>query len=141
MFQLQNRSEARELIGECESFLNGCFAEHLLAEGAVVPTWAWMNLLAHGTTEDLAAPPVRLTDLPRSLDPWVQARAYLAAELLDVVDARTPLVTVQRDTLIPLELAMMQRGPDDDRRPAAWVAEVTAALERRARDRRALGWA
>ena len=50
-----------EVLGlECEAFLSGSLAEFWDDRGVVVPVWAWMNLLAHGTetliTETVARP-------------------------------------------------------------------------------------
>ena len=39
---------------ECEAFLNGTLAEYWEDKGIVVPVWAWINLLAHGSAAQIA---------------------------------------------------------------------------------------
>jgi hypothetical protein len=140
MFNLTGRAPTHELVAECESFLSGDLAERLLADGAVVPVWMWMNLLAHGTVDDLADPPRAIPGLPLSLEPWVQARAYLAGEILGVVESGTPILTLQREVLIPIERELARGATPRDFCPADWVGDVLAAMDRRAAQRRARGW-
>jgi hypothetical protein len=51
-----DRSEAifRELVEDCEAFLAGRLVEFLERRKALVPAWAWTNLLAHGSVEQLS---------------------------------------------------------------------------------------
>jgi hypothetical protein len=137
MFE-EGRYEGKALARECEWFLAGRMAEHIFLNGGTVPLWAWMNLLAHGTLEDLQDRPGTFPETHPSVDPWVAARRYLADEILDVVAGGSPLLTVQREALIPLELELMHAPADLC--PADWVGLVTAALEHRAARRRAMGW-
>ena len=140
MFKLAGRAPTRGLVEECESFLSGGLVERLLADGAVVPVWMWMNLLAHGTVDDLVAPPRAIPGLPLYLEPWVEARAYLAGEILGVVESGTPILTLQREVLIPIERELARGSMARDLRPADWVGDVLAAMERRVAQRRARGW-
>ena len=88
------------MIEECEAFLAGRYAELLDSWGAVVPAWAWMNLVAHG--DEVA---LRCAMEERTMAGWRQARAYLAAVILDAVDDGTiVLADLQREVLVPLEL-------------------------------------
>lgn len=83
------------------AFLHGHYVEHCLSHGDAVPDWAWLNLLAHGTTDELRHD----SQAGRSGDHWHQARAFVADEILDhVARRRIPLETFQRDVLVPLEL-------------------------------------
>uniref|UniRef100_UPI00397DF477 hypothetical protein n=1 Tax=Salmonella sp. SAL4435 TaxID=3159890 RepID=UPI00397DF477 len=84
--------EGRALANDCESFLAGRLAEHLYLRQGGVPVWAWTNLLAHGTVDELRAPPGRFPGLPPVLEPWISARRYLAGEILDVVADGAPLL-------------------------------------------------
>ena len=65
--------------------------------GDSVPAWAWTNLLAHGTAEDLrtesGSPRLRGVGKYRQ---WRQARSYLAAEVLDCTGPCGSLLEVQR---------------------------------------------
>ena len=47
------RGLSREMVGECEAFLLGRYVEHLESRSLAVPVWAWTNVLAHGTSDDL----------------------------------------------------------------------------------------
>lgn len=94
-------SDGRLLAEECEAFLEGRIAELCADRGDPVPVWAWLNLLAHGTAEEVGA--VVLRD--RHADRWRQARAYVAGELLDHVEAAgEELLAFQQRVLVPLEL-------------------------------------
>jgi hypothetical protein len=98
---------ARELVEECEAFLEGRLVERLVDIGAPVPAWAWTNLLAHGTPEQLADPPIHGRRPGCALWAWSQGRALLAAEVLDRAAASGTLRTLQREVLVPLELELM----------------------------------
>jgi hypothetical protein len=116
-----------ELVAECEAFLLGHYAERLDNESSVVPVWAWTNLLAHGTEEE-----VRQVAAGGSLGPvhtrgWRSARAYLATELLTAVDRGSSLEDLQRNVLSPLELRLSaRRGASWDAQ--RWVETVRSAL-------------
>jgi hypothetical protein len=92
------------MVQECEAFLAGAYAELMLDRDAPVPVWAWMNLLAHGTEDQLRA----CAHTAPSLHRWRQARAYLAGELVNLVDrGALCLPEFQSQVLIPLELDVM----------------------------------
>jgi hypothetical protein len=99
--------QARTLIEECEAFLSGRYVELCEFRGDAVPVWAWLNLLAHGTDDDLRTVAAQRA----SADRWRQARTFLAGELLDLVDlagAGGPsLPLLQRDALVPFELDLI----------------------------------
>jgi hypothetical protein len=46
--------EERDLVRECEAFLLGGNARSLDHTGQVIPAWAWLNALAHGSAEEIA---------------------------------------------------------------------------------------
>ena len=119
--------DARELIDDCEHVLSGTYVEHLRSGQRRVPRWAWVNLLAHGSEDDLrtARSSLRAGALASE---WERARSFLAGEVLLVVDAGTTLTRLQATALIPLELELAA-----DPRTAIWpptrlVRAVTAAL-------------
>jgi hypothetical protein len=100
----RNDPEAVALVEECDAFLAGCYVELCEARGTPVAVWAWMNLLAHGTEDQLRA---GIAPRPNA-GPWRHARGFLAGELLDLADAgRLGLPEFQRDVLAPLELDVM----------------------------------
>ncbi|MDZ7733136.1 MAG: hypothetical protein U5R31_08465 [Acidimicrobiia bacterium] len=96
------------------AFVHGHYVEHCLSHGQAVPEWAWLNLLAHGTTHELS----HHSRAGRSGDQWHQARAFMADEILDHVARRQiPLTTFQTDVLVPLELDSIASR---SRRPCAF---------------------
>jgi hypothetical protein len=46
---------AEDLSAAAEAFLAGSYRTHLEAEARVIPAWAWVNQLAHGTLDDIEA--------------------------------------------------------------------------------------
>ena len=113
----------RELVGECDAFLSGCYVERLRQRLLPVPGWAWTNLLAHGSEQELRS------DASRPPDPldrhWPAARAYLSAQVLTAVERGRALPELQCEVLQPLELDLAALGCHD---PACWVRRVSAAL-------------
>ena len=95
------------MVRACETFLSGRYAEHVLAHGQGVPVWAWTNLLAHGSADDLgAARTAGDARAPDAVRLWYSARSYLSAEVLDRVSLHRVLSQLQADVLIPLELEL-----------------------------------
>ena len=93
--------EVDELVSESEDVLRGSYAERLLQARSPIPPWAWLNLLAHGTLNQLRA----LARQPAPQWVWPRARWFLVGEVLDVVDSgASSLRTLQREVLVPLEL-------------------------------------
>jgi hypothetical protein len=126
--------EAAELVEDCEAFLDGLYAELCESRGAPVPVWAWMNLLAHGTEEQL-----RTCVIPHpSGSAWHQARRFLACELLDATTGgRTSLAELQRDVLVPIELDVLSCPGADHWQPGQLVSGLLGALpDKRSRPRR-----
>ncbi len=59
---------------------------------------------------------------------WHQARSYLAVELLALAQRSAPLVELQQEVLVPLELELASRPEVAMWSPARWVTSVEAAL-------------
>ena len=92
------------LVAECDAFLGGRSAEMIEAAGLAPPPWAWMNLLAHGTEEQLRE---AASEIHRTVG-WRVPRAYVAGEMLQAIDqGRTTLRQLQWDVLVPLELDVL----------------------------------
>jgi hypothetical protein len=103
------------LAAEVEAFLAGRLVDHLSGRHQPVPPWAALNRLAHADLADL----LRLlegVDLGWLAHPssgqayWAPAERFVAGHLL--ATARTPedLGRVQRATLVPLELGLIERS-------------------------------
>jgi len=63
-----------------------------------------------------------------SLEPWSQARSYLAGEVVDRAHRNGPLGKVQVRVLVPLESDLASRPKVDWWRPGEWVTAVLASL-------------
>jgi hypothetical protein len=122
------------LVEECEAFLSGTYVELCEARGEPVPVWAWMNLLAHGTEDQLRH---AMTQHP-SAGLWRHARGFVVGELLDRVDAQhRSLPEFQAGVLVPLELEVLACADAKRWQPGQLVARLLDALpERRDRQRR-----
>lgn len=96
--------EAMVLVAECEAFLDGRYAEMMEEAGVAAPPWSWMNLLAHGTEDE-----IRLAaDDIRRAEGWRVAQAYVAGEMVDAIDSgRATLRHLQQNILVPLELDVL----------------------------------
>ena len=117
------------LVRECEAFLEGTLAEHLDERGIVVPVWAWTNLLAHGGSEQITDCVCSPNELHRSDRDWSVARALIAFEIFDLMEAGYPLEELQEDVLIPLELEMAARPEVSRWTPRQWLDTVDAAIQ------------
>lgn len=102
--------------------------EHLERHGEHLPAWAWMNLLAHATDDQLLGAGARAPRPSRRPSVWRQARSYLVGEVLNTVARCGPLTSLQTDVLVPLELELMAGSRFDEYSPAEWVTRVLAAL-------------
>lgn len=123
-------TDGAQLVAECEAFLAGTYAEYVESLGGRVPGWAWANLLAHGSVDDLRAT-AALLHFARAVHPgggWRAARAYLAAEVVGLVDGGAcSLRDVQEQVLVPVELVLAS-DPSWPGTPTAFVTVVRAAL-------------
>lgn len=120
----------RELVEDSAAFLDGRLAEVLEGRKAAVPTWAWTNLLAHGSMEELRLasrePHVRRGD---EYGEWRESRSYLAAMMLASARSFGPLLALQQEAaLVPLELTLAACPQPGGCSAADWVAQVEAVL-------------
>jgi hypothetical protein len=118
-----------DLAAECAAFLAGRYALQLEERGARVPVWAWTNLLAHATEQelrDMLSSPSRTRI--RALTRWRHACSYVVGEVLDLAEQRGSLRELQAAVLIPLELELTSRPDANGWGPGQWVAAVMAIL-------------
>lgn len=121
----RRRADAKQLVKECEAFVNGEFAETCQADGGHVPRWAWINLLAHGTADDLR----REARTPVAGDEWHRTRSVVAAAVIARVDAGgVSLAELQRTVLVPLELHAISTPLSALWSPRQLLVRVLAAL-------------
>lgn len=121
-------ADAEELAAECEAFLAGRYAERVEDLPAPVPVWAWTNLLAHGSAEDLRAATVTPRRAAAGVRSWHSARAYLAVEVIEAAERYGSLSELQESVLVPLELSLAGRAHVDHWSCNRWVRTVRAAL-------------
>jgi len=133
MWTTRNRAWEQEFVAECEAFLSGHYAQWLAEENRPVPVWAWLNVVAHGSDDDLTSlatgePPGQHA---QGASVWQQALAFLAQELISQATRRNcSLADLQRSTLVPLELELAGRRASGAGEPAQLVAGVLSALAR-----------
>lgn len=117
----------REFVEECAAFLDGRLVEALEARKVPVPMWAWSNLLAHGSMEQLRL--ASLEECKRRADEyseWRKSRSQLARLMLASARSFGPLLALQECALIPLEL--MLAAQSEICTPEGWVGQVETAL-------------
>jgi hypothetical protein len=93
-----------------------------------VPVWAWTNVLAHGSEEDLRAESAAVCRGGTYGWRWRQARSYLAGEVLHCAQLHGSLAEVQRTVLAPLELKLASMPEVTCWTPARWAMTVETAL-------------
>jgi hypothetical protein len=117
-----------DLGAECEAYLTGRYVEALEEHSEAVPAWAWTNLLAHGTEEDLLAEAIADRTGTVASRRWRAARAYLAVELIEATDRGASLSGLQKDVLVPLELMLASRAEAGRWDHRHWVDVVLKEL-------------
>ena len=129
MWTCGRRAEERALVVECEAFFSGHHAQYLEDKNLRVPDWAWLNVLAHGSQDDIAT--LATGHSPHSSSGssiWHQAVAFLAQELMSRTSQEGSLAQLQRSMLVPSELNLVgQRAPPVP--PATFVSTVLGVLD------------
>ena len=120
-------ADASELVSESEAFLLGRYVELLEERGEPVPVWAWTNVLAHGSRDDVDRAAAGAHGWSSSRR-WRIARALVAGEVLETVGRGAPLSDLQREVLAPLELELVRRRGVWTWTPERWLATVRSAL-------------
>lgn len=124
---------AEALAAEATTLLSGRYASFLNERRHAVPSWAWVNALAHRTQEDLAAiatvgaqPEGEWRGLP---DEWRDAIVFLAGDVISYARAAgLSTAELQRSRLVPLELDLMRKSDDAVRTPGQLATLVIAVL-------------
>lgn len=120
------RSASRELVRESIKFLKGRAPEVYQSRGQV-PAWAFISCLAHSDADRLLefARPGQHGDSAS----WNATIAYLATEIIAVGRESSPLETIQREVLIPVELDLLAGTIPLPTSPVDLVGLVVGALD------------
>lgn len=122
--------DGRQLVRECEAFMSGRLAEEMELARQPVPSWAWINMLAHGSPRQLRLMAGgALVDQFVEAEAWERGLSFLAREVLAVVEQyRCGIEDVQHQVLVPLELEMTDDPSWVETGPSLLVVRVVAAL-------------
>jgi hypothetical protein len=102
---IPGRTSEEPVVSEAAALVEGRAAQEM-TDSEVIPRWAWLNALAHGTSEQLEG----LVDPTRNPtgDVWADAVAAIAAMLIGAGTERTG--HIQTALLVPWELEAMARS-------------------------------
>jgi hypothetical protein len=99
------------LVAETERLLSGRYIDVAVGNRQVIPSWAWLSAVAHGDEAWLerAANWIREHDELHPEDEcWGRVFEFLAGRVIDTAAAMECSISeIQRDLLVPLELAVM----------------------------------
>jgi hypothetical protein len=99
-------SAGQGLGDECEAFLAGEWAEYRRARRQDVPTWAWLNRVAHAPAHGLVLA-IRVPASARQTDEWTRLWTCVVEALFRQADENGMTVAeLQRATLVPIELTL-----------------------------------
>jgi hypothetical protein len=131
------RQQMKELVQESDLYLSGHYAEYLDRLDRPVPTWAWLSVLVHGSSDQLRSLASQNDvgeQLPTRRMLWWQAVGFLAGEILAYRDD-VSLDELRRSVLVPLELTWLTTD-HGYLRPLELVRTVLDALDQRQSTRR-----
>ena len=129
MWTTRCRRWERGLVAECEAFLSGHYAQNPGDNDWCAPGWARLNVLAHGSDADVATLAAN-GGQPWDNSAWPQALAFLAQELLSEATRQgRPLPDLQRSTLVPLELDLLEPSEPSCVELFQFVTSVLSARE------------
>lgn len=117
----------QDVVIQAEELLSGGAAAGYRKRGSRVPAWAHINLLAHGSYEDLAQMAARAGHGHPST--WDCAVSDLARDLVRLDLNGTALGDLQEAALIPLELELLARHQSEPITPAQLTTLVRGALD------------
>ncbi len=123
---LKAKAARDELAGEAERLLHGEASDAFAGKTGLVPAWVPVNALAHCEPEllqDLAA--ARHADDPGG---WDAMLAYLASEILATSRTIDEVARIQREALVPLELALLSREIQPPHSPAQLAHLIRSSI-------------
>ena len=138
MFRFRRQTEQDKVApalvtDECEFFLTGRYLDHLLDVGDEVPSWVWINPVAHGSPDrlaEIAALGPGPSTLRSDYRAWRIVIAAIAEGVIAAAKETTlPIAEIQSFTLVPVEFALMANPVG----PRTTLRVVEHALHRTAR--------
>jgi hypothetical protein len=109
-FRRQTPEPQVDSIGEeAQRFLSGRYLELAYLNARDVPPWVWISAIAHGDEEvlELASTWMQHHGGRPEFDEWGRLLEHVARRIVSTSrDIDRPLCDLQRDLLIPLELAV-----------------------------------
>lgn len=123
----RSKKLTQDVVAQAEEILCGGAAAGYRKHGSRVPAWAHVNLLAHGSYDDL----LRAAARGRQVHPstWEFAVGGLAQDLVRLDLNGAELHDLQEAALIPLELELLARRQPEPATPAALTMLVHGAVD------------
>lgn len=138
-FWRRKPSEAA-IADEAAAFLTGTSALCMKRRGASTPPWAWLNVLAHGSTSQILDVADGWSfDLPRGYRSraWRQALRLIATEMMTCSNGQRDSISgIQTEVLQPLEARLMNNPSTAGMGPAQLVAATLVAMTHPSRSER-----
>jgi hypothetical protein len=126
-----SKKELRRFTSQAESYLRGSYLEIGAERAEAVPTWCWVNALAHGTLADLEQI-CRGSAEEIGLGPelsWRAARRQLCSELFALAaGSEQALRHVQLEVLVPFESRLMKNEGAVLKTPSELISRIRALL-------------
>ncbi|HMD46314.1 MAG TPA: hypothetical protein VKG43_09150, partial [Acidimicrobiales bacterium] len=121
-----------QLVEEVGAYLDGTALDLFCRRGALVPPWAWLNVLAHGSARAVEARARRHQEVFEPGGSWGWAVGVLATEMLRAAGGdRAELGRIQREVVLPLEISLLGRAPVSVPPPTQLVSIACARLRAR----------
>ena len=124
---------------ECEAFLHGIYVEYLESTKSIIPSWAWLNVLAHGTEEQITSLATGTASQYESAargTEWHSVVSLLAVEMLVLAKGTGRSVSeIQHSILVDVELALAREGDKRWLGPREVVGRTMAAFHGHPSDR------
>ena len=128
-----------DIGSDCEAFLHGTHVEYLDSAACIIPSWAWLNVLAHGTEDQITSlangASSQYEAAGRGTE-WASMMSLLAVEMLGLAKATSRSVSeIQRSILVDVEPALARECDNRCPRPREVVGRTMAALHGHPSDR------
>jgi hypothetical protein len=124
----EQQAEINKVHEEAAALVRGDYLNFLMQEKRRVPTWAWLNPLAHCPAPRLHA----LAEMTVNGNPatdWGVVVCLLASDILAAGASPAGVARLQQEVLVPLELDLLGGRQPAPPSPVALMSLVDAALD------------